>query len=376
MRHHWPEGTTFRRVDLDVEDRGCPGCRGRMHVCDHRYHRVFSFRGPLQIVSRLVHCPRPSCPAHHQTFSPEAEVRLTMPRWLIGWDVFAWIGQRRLARHWSVPQLRAELLDSHRIMVSEDSIERYLRTYQRMLAGRQQDFELLAQAYRGCQDLVLSIDGLQPEKGHETLYVVRELRAKRVWFAQPLLSSAASEVRQLLAQARCWAQRLGLPVGLWVSDKQDALVTGIAAEFPGVPHRYCQNHFLRDLAKPVLEADSQAKVAMRRKIRGLRQIERDILQSSPAAAAPGAAQQVVLDYCTAVRGILNSDQGGPLEPPGLKMAAAVQEVRASIQRSLAEAKKGSPKRGCDGWPGASIAGCRRSRPSRRRCSRTSRASPM
>ena len=37
-------------------------------------------------------------------------------------------------------------------------------------------------------------------------------------------------------------------------------VTGIAAEFPDVPHRYCDNHFLRDVAKPVLEADSHAKV--------------------------------------------------------------------------------------------------------------------
>ena len=27
---------------------------------------------------------------------------------------------------------------------------------------------------------------------------------------------------------------------------------GIVAEFSGVPHRYCDNHFLRDVAKPVL----------------------------------------------------------------------------------------------------------------------------
>ena len=53
---------------------------------------------------------------------------------------------------------------------------------------------------------------------------------------------------------------MGRPVGLWMSDKQEAFVKGIAAEFPEVPHRYCDNHFLRDLAKPVLEADSHAKV--------------------------------------------------------------------------------------------------------------------
>src|SRR3989441_13371847 len=146
-----------------------------------------------------------------------------------------------------------------------------------MLAARQQDPQVLAAASRHVEALVLSIDGLQPEKGHETLYVVRELNAKRMWFAEALLSSNADEVRRLLSQARAWATQVGLPVHLWLSDKQAAFVTGIAAEFPGVPHRYGVNHFLRDLAKPMLEADSHAKVKMRRTVPGLRAIERAIL---------------------------------------------------------------------------------------------------
>ena len=105
--------------------------------------------------------------------------------------------------------------------------------------------------------------------GHETLYVVRELMRKRVWFAEPLLSSATQEVRRLIVVARQWAERLDKPVRVWMSDKQDAFVTAIADEFVGTPHRYCQNHFLRDLAQPVLDMDSRAKVKMRRKVRGV-----------------------------------------------------------------------------------------------------------
>ena len=132
--------------------------------------------------------------------------------------------------------------------------------------------------------MVLSIDGLQPEKGHETLYVVRELGRQRVWFAKPLLSSATDEIRPLIVQAKEWAERLGCRVRLWMSDKQDAFVTTIASVCPGVPHRYCGNHFLRDLAKPVLELDSHAKVQMRSKIRGLRAIEREVLKERAARA--------------------------------------------------------------------------------------------
>jgi hypothetical protein len=302
---------------------------------------------------------------HHRTFSPEAEMAIAPPRLIIGWEVFAWIGQRRLAKDWRVGQIRDELHENHLVHLSEDSIERYISKYQTMLAAHAQDPRVLAETYRTSPGVVLSIDGLQPEKGHETLYVVRELTSKRIWFAVPLLSSAAPEVARLLIQAKDWAQRLDKPVLAWVSDKQDAFVTGIAATFPGVPHRYCANHFLRDAAKPMLELDCHAKVQMRRKVRGLREIERVTLtslqeQQTPSAvqvsiaptesmappAMPGAAQEtavndnLVLDYCAAVRGILNDDQGGPIRPPGVRMADALKDVRGSLTRILGEARPG------------------------------------
>ena len=56
-----------------------------------------------------------------------------------------------------------------------------------------------------------------------------------------------------------------------------------------------------------------------------------------------SASAVVLEYCAAVRGILNDDQGGPLHPPGLRMAEALNDVRESIQRNLDEKKGGSQK---------------------------------
>jgi hypothetical protein len=310
-----------------------------------------------------------------------------MPRWCLGWDVFCWLGHRRFARHWSVPQLRAELQDTHQIRLSDDAIEHYIGLYQTMLAARQQDPAQLVEAYRDISSLVLTIDGLQPEKGHETLYVVRELMSKRVWFAESLLSSATPEVRRLIVVARQWAERLDKPVRGWMSDKQDAFVKAIASEFPGTPHRYCYNHFLRDVAQPVLEMDSRAKVKMRRKVRGLRAIERRVLEAHRPAAAPeptpsdersktdasplvaaakaaapwtpsdrglptteealvkAEAGEVVLGYCAAVRGILNDSQGGPLHPPGVRMREALQDVRDSLERNL-QAQKGGMQSRC------------------------------
>jgi hypothetical protein len=117
-------------------------------------------------------------------------------------------------------------------------------------------------------------------------------------------------------------------------------------------------------------------VKMRNKVRGLRAIERDVLAerrtpepraapptasaASAAATEPGRAEadaasvpavpslpddvgDVVLDYCACVRGILNDGQGGPLHPPGLRMACALGEVRESLQKNL-DAKKGGARR--------------------------------
>src|SRR3989442_14126154 len=109
---------------------------------------------------------------------------------------------------------------------------------------------------------------------------------KGVWVAEPLLSSATPEVRRLIVMARQGAERLDKPVRGWMSEKQDAFVKAIASEFPGTPHHYCYNHFLRDVDQPVLEMDRRAKVKMRRKVRGLRAIERRVLEDHRPAAAP------------------------------------------------------------------------------------------
>jgi hypothetical protein len=388
MAYHWPADTDFSLWELDVLDRTCPVCGRMMHICDHRYRRFHTLQGPVQLICKLNHCPDPACPGHAKTKSPETEITLALPQMAIGWDVFCWIGHRRCSRHMAIPVIRSELLDDYGIKLSDDAIDQYIRRYQVMLAARQQDAESLRRNYESAAEIILCIDGLQPEKGHEALYVVRELTRKRVWFAEPLLSATEGEVRRLIHQAKQWAESLGTPVGLWMSDKQEAFVTGIAAEFPDVPHRYCDNHFLRDLAKPVLDADSHAKVQMRKKVRGLRTIERAVLRRQKAEAkedltppTPGAtgtattanpspagvdpAGSVVLAYCAAVRGILNDDQGGPLHPPGLRMAEALNEVQESIQRNL-EVKKGDSRRSNSGaYRGSSRGAWVKSRSSKR-----------
>jgi hypothetical protein len=174
MAFAWPKDLEFTPWDLDVIERDCPSCGRMMHICDHRQRRLYTLDGPVELICKLNHCPDPNCPGHARTKSPEQESMIALPHWAIGWDVLCWIGPRRFSRHASIPLIRLELDDAYAIKISEDSIARAIRFYQVILAARQQDPDVLRQQYAPVDEIILSIDGLQPEKGHETLYVVRE----------------------------------------------------------------------------------------------------------------------------------------------------------------------------------------------------------
>jgi hypothetical protein len=137
MRYRWPADTAFTQHVLTVEQEDCVVCQRALNICDHRFHRIFTLQGPMEIVCKLAHCPDPGCPAHAHTLSPLAESSLTLPWWLIGWDVFCWMGFRRFSRHWSIPQLQAELRDNFHIRLSDDAISGYLQGWSSSLRAKQ-----------------------------------------------------------------------------------------------------------------------------------------------------------------------------------------------------------------------------------------------
>ena len=103
MPARWPKNTVFREVVLEVEDKVCRHCGSLLFVCDHRVHCIYTLEGTLKLICKLVHCSNKQCPEHSIILNPFAVITLTMPRWLLYWDVFTWMGFRRFKRHWSVP---------------------------------------------------------------------------------------------------------------------------------------------------------------------------------------------------------------------------------------------------------------------------------
>jgi hypothetical protein len=109
----------------------------------------------------------------------------------------------------------------------------------------------------------------------------------------------------------------------------------VVAVFPGVPHQLCQFHFLREAAKPLYEADRHAKKELKKRVRGVRAIERRV------ETQPGAEAEVVRGYCSAVRSALTDDGRPPLEASGLKLQ---ERWRRSTRAWVGRREKGAAHR--------------------------------
>ncbi|WP_431090529.1 hypothetical protein [Paenibacillus sp. 8b26] len=117
---------------------------------------------------------------------------------------------------------------------------------------------------------------------------------------------------------------------------------------PDVPYQYCQYHYLKDIAKPIVDADRKLKMELKKSMRGIRDIERKIEQveskalvtekteQSESQPAEMTEAQIAKGYVAAVRALLLEDGDPPLELPGLIIYERAQAIQASLQRCLSK----------------------------------------
>jgi hypothetical protein len=179
--------------------------------------------------------------------------------------------------------------------------------------------------------VILAIDGLQPDVGHEVLWVIREVLSGEILLARALLSSAQEDLSELLTEVKAM---LPVPISGLVSDGQLSIRRAVRSVFGDVPHQLCHFHYLREAAKPIYEADRHAKKELKKQIRGVRPIERAVEGRTDAEA------EVIHDYCLAVRASLTDDGMPPLSASGLRLQERLQAISDSMER-VAE-KRGFP----------------------------------
>jgi hypothetical protein len=215
------------------------------------------------------------------------------------------------------------------VEIAERSVTNLLDRYDELLALALTNPRRLRRVLRDGRGVILALDGLQPDVGHEVLWVVRDLLSGEVLLARSLLSSTAEDLAPLLREV---AEAVGVPVLGVVSDGQTSVRRAVAEALPGVPHQLCGFHFLREAAHPVFEADRHAKKELKK---GVRPVERSLEERDDPQA------EVARGYCAAVRSAITDDGRTPLAASGLKLKTRLEAVRGSLDRV---AKGGAPRR--------------------------------
>jgi hypothetical protein len=301
----------------------------------HNRRTVATLHGLIRLVLHVRRCRNPDCSRHRKPYRPEAEGHYALPQHEFGLDVVALVGALRYADHRSVPEIRQQLL-GHGLSIAERTVTNLLDRYDELLAVTLTDDRRLAGLLSKQARVILAIDGLQPDVGHEVLWVLRDCLSGEVLLAKSLLSGRQQDLAALIVQVK---NSLTVPIVGVISDGQQPIRKAVAATLPGVRHQLCQFHYLREAARPVYEADRHAKKELKKRVRGVRPIERSLEGRTDAEA------EAIRGYCDAVRSALTDDGRPPLEASGLKLQRRLAAVATSLDR-VAE-KRGCPE-SCNG----------------------------
>jgi hypothetical protein len=316
-----PPPTAFRT--LEPLAALCPGCAQPLRNAYANYRTVTTLTGVVRLTLRIRRCTQRACPRYGCPYRPEEEGRLALPVHEFGLDVVALTGALRYRRHHTVPEIHQELV-RRGVAISERSVTNLLDRYDELLALSLADRGRLRRVTEGPGRVLLALDGLQPDVGHEVLWVLRDCLSGEVLLARCLLSATQGDLAALLREVR---EALPVPIAGVVSDGQHSIRKAVAKALTGVPHQLCHFHYLREAARPIYEADRHAKKELKKQVRGVRPIERSVEGRCDAAA------EVVQGYCAAVRSALTDDGRPPLEASGLKLHGRLTAVAASLQRA-------------------------------------------
>src|SRR5438067_10094096 len=291
-----------------------------------------TLRGLVQLTLVVRRCRNSECTLYHVPYRPEAEGAWALPHGEFGLDIITVVGQLRYGEHRSIPEIH-QRLESRGVNIAQRTVTDLLERYEELVALHLADEERLLERLKHQGQVILAIDGMQPDVGHEVLWVIRDCLSGEVLLARSLLSSTQRDLSALLREVK---EALPVPMRGVISDGQQTIRKAVARCLPGVPHQLCQFHYLREAAKPISEADRHAKKELKKRVRGIRPIERQAEKQAESDPDDEEAE-IVRGYCAAVRSALTDDGLPPLAAAGLKLQDRLSQIAASLDQLAARA---------------------------------------
>jgi hypothetical protein len=319
----------------------CPSCGTRLR----RYatvstRTIVTLEGVMRVVHEGYRCPQSDCSTARRPYRSTVADGLALPGFTFGLDVVVLVGHLRLAQHQTVDQVHSTLqerLTALGVTVSRREILYLFDAYCTLLRASQSIADDLAwQAQtRTNGGIIISIDGIQPDKGSETIYLVRDVVTGRLLAAENVRSSDTATITALLQPIR----DLDVSVVGAVSDAQESLLGAIAGLWSDIPHQVCQFHYLREASRPMFDVDrklrKQIRKALQQDVRSIRrqlEVSTTTLDPTEPHDQQTAAQCLILDeYALAAQTALNLDALQPFHYASPLVDDALGAIATSLE---------------------------------------------
>jgi hypothetical protein len=125
-----------------------------------------------------------------------------------------------LWKHTHGPRKISHELGKRGVAIAERTVTNLLARYEELVALHLSDQTRLHERLVTQGHVILALDGLQPDVGHEVLWVLRDCLSGEVLLARSLLSASEADLAVLLREVQ---QALPVPIHGVISDGQHSI---------------------------------------------------------------------------------------------------------------------------------------------------------
>jgi hypothetical protein len=183
----------------------CPFCQRYLRrTCTLNERKIVTFHQVFFLVPGGYGCPDEGCVGHSIMYRRAQADALALPGFTFGLAVLVLAGTLRLGEHRTLDEVHWALLErlgALTVSISRREVGYLIETYAAVLRTESSvsyDEEWREQM-RAQGGMVLSIDGSQPDQGHTTVYLVREVESGRMLLAEPMRNSETEPLKRFLA---------------------------------------------------------------------------------------------------------------------------------------------------------------------------------
>lgn len=226
---------------FEPEIKECPIC-GRF-LCK-KYNAaprtILTLNGSIEAEEHVKQCKKNTCPNYGRSVRSAELQSIVLPHMKYGVDVIAHAGELRFYDHLTLDELIEEFTKLG-FKISSGEMSFIVDKFLALLSGVHEEKIPEIRKSLEKKGFVLSIDGTASIKG-KTLYIFRDTVSNTVLYSELCEIDDTTHMESMLRHV---VESFGVPLAV-ISDMQQSIIDSVKNVLPGVPHQFCQYHFLRN----------------------------------------------------------------------------------------------------------------------------------